>query len=77
MSYSRPAITRVSRCPTPLVSRPGRLSCNTGVAAPTRRSPLPDFYIGAHAAVASYRLLTRDTDRYRTYFPTVVLIAPG
>ena len=42
-----------------------------------RRSPLPDFYIGAHAAVASYRLLTRNTDRYRTYFPTVVLIAPG
>jgi len=41
-----------------------------------RRSPLPDFYIGAHAAVRTYRLLTRDTARYRTYFPSVELIAP-
>ena len=41
-----------------------------------RRSPLPDFYIGAHAAAAGYRLLTRDAARYRTYFPTVELIAP-
>jgi predicted nucleic acid-binding protein len=41
-----------------------------------RRSPLPDFCIGAHAAVCGYRLLTRDAARYRTYFPTVDLIAP-
>lgn len=41
-----------------------------------RQSPLPDFYIGAHAAVSGYRLLTRDTARYRTCFPTVELIAP-
>lgn len=41
-----------------------------------RRSPLPDFFIGAHAAVAGLRLLTRDASRYRTYFPTVDLIAP-
>jgi len=42
----------------------------------SRRSPLPDFYVGAHAAVAGYRLLTRDATRYRTYFPTLELIAP-
>jgi predicted nucleic acid-binding protein len=41
-----------------------------------RRSPLPDFYIGAHAAICGYRLLTRDPRRYRTYFPTLKLIAP-
>ncbi|HVA87195.1 MAG TPA: type II toxin-antitoxin system VapC family toxin [Candidatus Saccharimonadales bacterium] len=45
-------------------------------AGGTRRSPLPDFYIGAHAAIAGYQLLTRDATRYRTYFPTVQLIAP-
>jgi len=37
---------------------------------------MPDFYIGAHAAVAGYRLLTRDVRRYRTYFPTIDIIAP-
>ena len=42
----------------------------------TRRSPLPDFFIGAHAAVEGLTLLTRDATRYRTYFPTLSLIAP-
>ena len=41
-----------------------------------RVSPLPDFYIGAHAAIAGHRLLTRDATRYRTYYPTVELLAP-
>jgi predicted nucleic acid-binding protein len=42
-----------------------------------RSVPLPDFYIGAHAAISSYRMLTRDARRYRTYFPTVQLITPS
>ncbi len=42
-----------------------------------RRSPLPDFFIGAHAAVSGFRLLTRDMRRYRQDFPTVELIGPN
>jgi predicted nucleic acid-binding protein len=41
-----------------------------------RRSPLADFYIGAHAAVRGYRLLTRDAQRYRTCFPGLSLTSP-
>jgi predicted nucleic acid-binding protein len=41
-----------------------------------RTSPLPDFFIGAHAAVGELLLLTRDAGRYRTYFPTVRVISP-
>jgi predicted nucleic acid-binding protein len=44
--------------------------------AGTKSSLLPDFYVGAHAAIRSYRVLTRDVARYRTYFPKLVLIAP-
>ncbi len=41
-----------------------------------RPVPLPDFYIGAHAAVAGHTLLTRDPVRYRHYFPTLKVVAP-
>ncbi len=41
-----------------------------------KRSPLPDFFIGAHAAVAGIALMTRDTARYRSYFPRLTLIGP-
>ena len=41
-----------------------------------RAGVLPDFFIGAHAAVAGFSLLTRDAQRYRAYFPTVELVTP-
>jgi predicted nucleic acid-binding protein len=42
----------------------------------SRRSPLPDFYIGAHAAVLGIPLITRDHERYKTYFPSLEIISP-
>lgn len=41
-----------------------------------RRSSVPDFYIGAHAAIRDYDVLTRDKGRYETYFPTIDVISP-
>jgi hypothetical protein len=45
-------------------------------AGGTKSSPLPDFYIGAHAEADGLTLVTRDASRYRTYFPSVALITP-
>ena len=45
-------------------------------AGGTRSSPLPDFYIGAHAEAEGLTLATRDATRYRTYFPSVSLVTP-
>ena len=45
-------------------------------ASGSRTSPLPDFYIGAHAAVEGMALLTRDAKRYRTYYPKLEIICP-
>lgn len=41
-----------------------------------RTTPLPDFYIGAHAAIEQLALLTRDVARYRTYFPKITILGP-
>ena len=46
-------------------------------AGGARTGVLPDFFIGAHAAVADLALVTRDVGRYRTYFPTVELVTPA
>lgn len=54
----------------------GRVFARYRKAGGTRHGVLPDFFIGAHAAVAGIPLLTRDVARYRTYFPTLDLIAP-
>lgn len=42
----------------------------------TENSTLPDFFIGAHAAVSSFDLITRDSARYKTYFPSITVICP-
>ena len=42
----------------------------------TKRSPMPDFYVGAHALIGGMELLTRDAARYRTYFPALSIVAP-
>ena len=42
----------------------------------TKTSPLPDFFIGAHAMITGLSLLTRDPKRYRTNFPKLAVIAP-
>ncbi len=46
-------------------------------AGGTRRSPLADFYIGAHAALIGCAIVTRDVRRFRSYFPSVELIVPS
>ena len=60
--------------------RPGFLAGKAFLAYRGRdgqgRSLLPDFYIGAHAAVRGCRLLTRDVRRYRTSFPSLELLTP-
>lgn len=54
----------------------GKCSSRYRARGGARRSPLPDFYIGAHAAVMGMSLLTRDATRYRSYFPQLEIVAP-
>ena len=54
----------------------GKASLKYRNSGGARTGVLPDFFIGAHAAMEDLPLLTRDTRRYRNYFPTVILIAP-
>ncbi|WP_438754440.1 type II toxin-antitoxin system VapC family toxin [Pararhizobium sp. O133] len=62
--------------PRPALFLAGKVFQAYRKAGGTRSGVLPDFFIGAHAAVERIPLLTRDTARYRTYFPTVPLVAP-
>ncbi len=68
----------ITVAPIPRVAlfQAGKASVQYRNAGGTRSGVLPDFFIGAHAAVERLPLLTRDTRRYRTYFPAVTLIAP-
>ncbi|NOJ39454.1 type II toxin-antitoxin system VapC family toxin [Bradyrhizobium australiense] len=69
----------ITVAPTPRMALflAGKTSVQYRSAGGARSGVLPDFFIGAHAAVEQLPLLTRDTRRYRTYFPTVTLIAPN
>lgn len=62
--------------PRPSLFLAGKAFAQYRRAGGTRSGVLPDFFIGAHAAISRLPLLTRDEGRYRTYFPTVQLIAP-
>lgn len=67
----------VLELPRPALFLAGKAFVQYKRAKGTRQSVLPDFLIGAHAAVIQCAILTRDTSRYRTYFPSVELIAPS
>jgi predicted nucleic acid-binding protein len=62
--------------PRPALFVAGKAYLRYRSAGGMRTGVLADFFIGAHAAVEKLPLLTRDTRRYRSYFPTVVLISP-
>ena len=68
----------LQRLPLPYASafRAGRAFLRYRRAGGLRSSPMPDFYIGAHAELQELRILTRDVRRYRTYFPGIGLISP-
>jgi predicted nucleic acid-binding protein len=64
------------RTPADGLFRAGRAYLAYRTRGGSRTNVLPDFFVGAHAAVTGLPLLTRDVARYRTYFPQVTLIAP-
>lgn len=66
----------VAPIPRPALFLAGKASVKYRMLGGVRSGVLPDFFIGAHAEVDNLPLLTRDVGRYRTYFPTVRLIAP-
>jgi predicted nucleic acid-binding protein len=67
---------RLEPIPKPALFLAGKAFRQYRQAGGTKTGVLPDFFIGAHAAVAGAPLLTRDAQRYRTYFPTVGVVGP-
>jgi predicted nucleic acid-binding protein len=68
---------KIAPAPRPALFLAGKTFRRYRAAGGRRTGVLPDFFIGAHAAVEGWPLLTRDTSRYRTYFPNLTLIAPA
>ena len=75
--WLRPVIFNRLRLPYEAGYRAGRAFVAYRERGGAKTSPLPDFYIGAHAELAALVLVTRDAARYRTYFPKLKLITPG
>ena len=71
------AAIEVARTPRDALFLAGKVFVQYRKSGGARTGVLPDFFIGAHAAVSGLPLLTRDGGRYRTYFPSMALIAPG
>ncbi len=67
---------RVHELPRPALFLAGRAFLRYRREGGNKSNVLPDFFIGAHAAVQGWLVLTRDARRYRSYFPTVSLITP-
>ena len=70
------AMIEIAPTPRPALFLAGKALQHYRAAGGVRTGVLPDFFIGAHAAVEGWPLLTRDARRYRTYFPKLTLIAP-
>lgn len=66
----------IASMPRPALFLAGKAFQRYRAAGGTRTGVLPDFFIGAHAAVTGLTLLSRDAQRYRTYFPSIDLITP-
>jgi predicted nucleic acid-binding protein len=67
---------RIDAIPREALFLAGRVFLENRQRKGTKSGVLPDFFVGAHAAVADIPLLTRDVGRYRTYFPSLKLITP-
>lgn len=70
------ARVEMASIPRPALFLAGKVFQRYGAQGGPRTGVLPDFFVGAHAAVAGLRLVTRDTQRYRTYFPKLDLVTP-
>jgi len=70
------AMIEIAPTPRPALFLAGKVFQRYRAAGGRRSGVLPDFFIGAHAAIQGWPLLTRDARRYRTYFPKLTLIAP-